>query len=77
LLLQTADCPAAFASANAGKSMAAKIAMIAMTTSSSMRVKAKWFCFLDAVFIRNIIVNKSRVCEMGVSAHNRRAWLQL
>ena len=33
---------AAFACANTGKRMAARIAMIAMTTSSSMRVKARF-----------------------------------
>lgn len=34
---------ASLACANTGKSMAAKIAMIAMTTSNSIRVKAFWF----------------------------------
>src|SRR5258706_6212094 len=43
LLLQAALRPAAFARDNAGKSMAARTAMIAMTTNSSISVKATDF----------------------------------
>ena len=38
--MQETDWPAAFALAKAGNSMAAKITIMAMTTSSSMSVKA-------------------------------------
>ena len=39
LFMHAVRCAFSFALANAGKSIAASIAMIAMTTSSSMRVK--------------------------------------
>jgi hypothetical protein len=38
--MQDTDWPAALAFASAGNSMAARIAIMAMTTSSSMRVNA-------------------------------------
>ena len=41
LLKQEMDCALAFALDKAGKSIAAKMAMIAMTTNSSIRVKAR------------------------------------
>src|SRR5216117_3044984 len=40
LLLQATDCALAFARDNAGNNTAARIAMMAMTTRSSIRVKA-------------------------------------
>ncbi len=40
LLVQLDCCAFAFALANAGKSIAARMAMMAMTTSNSIRVKA-------------------------------------
>src|SRR5882724_876663 len=40
LLMQMADCALRLAAASAGKSIAARMAMMAITTSSSMRVKA-------------------------------------
>ena len=42
LLIQAACCPLALAVARAGKSMPAKMAMMAMTTSNSMRVNPEW-----------------------------------
>ena len=41
LLLHAADLPASLACDSAGKSMAAKIAMMAMTTNNSMSVNAE------------------------------------
>src|SRR5439155_24408591 len=40
LLMQLADLPFSFAFANAGNNIPARMAMIAMTTSSSINVKA-------------------------------------
>jgi len=43
LLIQAADFAFDFALANAGKSILANIAMMAITTNNSMRVKPKVF----------------------------------
>ena len=43
--MQVTACAADFAWENTGKRIAARMAMIAMTTSSSMRVKA-WLLFM-------------------------------
>src|SRR5256885_1370444 len=79
LLMQLMDCAFCFDLARAGKSMLAKIAMIAITTSSSINVKADG----DGVVVRaaakfgnlNFAFKAARsVNELGVTAQASREW---
>ena len=57
LLLQAARLAFSLAEANAGSSIAARIAMIAITTSSSMSVKASLLLVVDSRFEPETMMN--------------------
>src|SRR5688500_6107021 len=66
-------CPFAFAFASAGKSMPARMAMIAMTTSNSIRVKAanRFSDFFVRITWVPSYINSLNRCHPGFSPHRQ------
>jgi|OM-RGC.v1.034020471 hypothetical protein len=70
LLIQAADFAFDFALANAGKSILANIAMMAITTNNSIKVKARLLCmslyWLDCGFIDYaMVISKGGLIRSG------------